>query len=122
MFTVLTWTDKYSTGSVIRDFRRTLLVGLTALAGLMSLVGLIGFLGAFAHRKWAISVHALLIWPVLISAVVVGYACFKDVNGQRWETGLSALWDAVGEGRQDVQTKVWRDIPVNFCDSRLTFE
>ena len=72
----------------------------------MAIAGLLGYIGAFAHRKWAIGVHAVLLWPVLLGAIVLGFWGYKTLNNSALERNMSVKWDVIGDGRQLIQSQV----------------
>ncbi|KAJ3299230.1 hypothetical protein HK104_009626, partial [Borealophlyctis nickersoniae] len=105
LFTLFTWLSTYTLAPLIRLLHPPLLIGITIIGFAMTLIGLLGYLGAFAHKKAALGVYGVVIWPVVIGTIVVGYGAYKVVNDGRWNQELSGAWDGFGDGRGVVQTK-----------------
>ncbi|KAJ3166974.1 hypothetical protein HDU88_003063 [Geranomyces variabilis] len=95
--------DRYSTAALVRLIRTDILLLYTITSALAVAVGLVGFLGAFTHRKNIISIHNLLLWPIMAGLIVAGYLSFHQRSDMKWRDYLSDKWDAFGSEKAIVQ-------------------
>ncbi|KAJ3034245.1 hypothetical protein HDV00_005238 [Rhizophlyctis rosea] len=106
LFTSFTWSNRYTESDVIRIFEPALLICITILGVVMAIVGALGYIGAFAHKKLAIGVHAVLLWPVVLAAIVLGFWAYKTLHNSGLENNLSDKWDLAGVGRGQIQLQL----------------
>ncbi|TPX57459.1 hypothetical protein PhCBS80983_g03809 [Powellomyces hirtus] len=105
LFGVFTLINQYTSASFMRLIRVDILFLVTVTSGLAACVGMIGFLGAFMHRKRIISIHSLLLWPILAGLIVTGYMSYNQLNNAKWNNYLSDKWVGIGDQKAVVQDR-----------------
>ncbi|KAI8824233.1 Tetraspanin family-domain-containing protein [Fimicolochytrium jonesii] len=105
LFGIFTFLNNNPTAMVMRMIRVDLLFLLTLTSGALTIVGLVGFLGAFMHRKNILSIHSVLLWPILAGLIVLGYMAYNQLNTSAWDDFLTNKWDTLYDQRGFVQDK-----------------
>ncbi|KAJ3005735.1 hypothetical protein HKX48_000493 [Thoreauomyces humboldtii] len=100
LFTLL---DLYTEAALVRLVRMDVLFLATVTGAVATCVGLVGFTGAFLHRKKVVSIHGLLLWPVVAGLVVTGYMAYNQLNNHTWDDYLSDKWNGYQNDRAYVQ-------------------
>ncbi|KAJ3043745.1 hypothetical protein HDV00_004151 [Rhizophlyctis rosea] len=101
-----TFSGNYSMSPLVLIVRRDLFLGLTIVAAAMIVTGIIGFSGAFLHRKRLLTTHSMLLAPILIGLIVIGFMSFKQRNDIHWDREVAADWGELGDNRRVIQDLV----------------
>ncbi|KAJ3039432.1 Proliferation-associated protein 2G4 [Rhizophlyctis rosea] len=92
LFTSFTWSNRYTETDVIRIFEPALVKCIAILGVFMAVVG-VDYIGAFAHKKLATGVDAVLLWPVVLAAIVLDFWEYKTLHSSGLENNSTSSTD-----------------------------